>query len=131
MKIYSKINDTLIASYINANEINSYRNDLSPDSEYLQVSARDLSSGTFVKSHRHKIIKRQSDITQESWIIITGKIVADIYDIDNSFMESITIDDGGCITLYRGGHSLLASKNSIFYEIKLGPYYGNDKEDIC
>jgi predicted dinucleotide-utilizing enzyme len=56
-----------------------------------------------------------------------------IYDIDKTFIEEIIITDGGCIVLYNGGHSLTTlEENTIFYEIKTGPYFGyeNDKEDI-
>ena len=62
-----------------------------------------------------------------------GKIKALIYDIDKTLLEEITINEGGCIVLFRGGHSLTSIvDDTIFYEIKSGPYrgYENDKEDI-
>lgn len=133
-KIYSNVDaNILICSIISIEDINSYRTDLSPEREFLQVSARCLSDKTFVKAHKHKTILRETTITQEAWIVHRGKIKAMIYDIDKTFMEEIIITDGGCIVLYNGGHSLTSlEENTIFYEIKTGPYYGyeNDKEDI-
>jgi cupin fold WbuC family metalloprotein len=111
----------------------SYRTDVSPESEFLQVSARNLNNDVFVKAHKHKNIIRETNITQEAWIVHRGKIKAMIYDIDKNFLEEVTINDGGCIVLYNGGHSLTSmEENTIFYEIKNGPYFGyeNDKEDI-
>lgn len=133
-KIFSKIEpDKLISSIITIDEIGSYRTDISPNTEFLQVSARKLNGDVFVKAHKHKPILREITITQEAWIIIKGKIKATIYDIDKNFLEEVIITDGGCIVLYNGGHSLTSLEdNTIFYEIKIGPYYGheNDKEDI-
>ena len=133
-KIYSKVEpDKLISSVITMDEIGSYRTDISPNTEFLQVSARNLNGDVFVKAHKHKPVLRETTITQEAWIIIKGKIKAMIYDIDKNFLEEVIITDGGCIVLYNGGHSLTSLEdNTIFYEIKTGPYYGyeNDKEDI-
>ena len=133
-KIYSKVDPTkLISSFVSLEDIGSYRTDISPDSEFLQVSARNLNDKVFVKAHKHKPVIRETTITQEAWIIIKGKIKAMIYDIDKNFLEEVIITEGGCIVLYNGGHSLTSlENNTIFYEIKTGPYYGyeNDKEDI-
>jgi hypothetical protein len=133
-KIYSKVNpDKLISSVVSIEDIGSYRTDISPESEFLQVSARSLNDKVFVKAHKHKPILRETTITQEAWIVHRGKIKAMIYDIDKTFIEEIIITDGGCIVLYNGGHSLTSlEENTIFYEIKTGPYFGyeNDKEDI-
>jgi cupin fold WbuC family metalloprotein len=133
-KIYSKVEpNKLISSVISLEDIMSYRTDVSPESEFLQVSARNLNNGVFVKAHKHKNIIRETNITQEAWIVHRGKIKAMIYDIDKNFLEEVTINDGGCIVLYNGGHSLTSmEENTIFYEIKNGPYFGyeNDKEDI-
>ncbi len=133
-KIYSKIEkEKLISSIISLEDINSYRTDISPESEFLQVSARNLSDDVHVRAHRHKPIERVTTITQEAWIVIKGKIKAEIFDIDGAFLEDLVISDGGCVVLYCGGHSLTClQKDTIFYEIKTGPYFGyeNDKEDI-
>jgi cupin fold WbuC family metalloprotein len=132
-KIYSKKDGSLIASIIRLNDIKPYRTDISPESEFIQVSGRILEPNTYVKPHKHKPIKRETTITQECWIVLSGKIQADIYDIDDSKLDSIVINHGDCMVFFKGGHSLLSlEEDTIFYEIKNGPYYGyeNDKEDI-
>ena len=133
-KIYSRVNsEKLICTIVSLEEITNYRTDMSPESEYLQVSARRLSKNIHVKPHKHKPVERITQITQEAWFIHRGKIKAEIYDIDKTFVDEFIITDGGCIVLYNGGHSLTSiEENTIFYEIKTGPYFGyeNDKEDI-
>jgi hypothetical protein len=133
-KIYSKISeDKLIAVLIKKADLTSYRVDGCPPYEYLQVCGRMLEIGLKVGSHKHIPITRETLLTQESWIVISGRIKALIYDIDNSFLEEITISSGDCVTLLRGGHSLeVLEDNTLFYEIKNGPYFGisADKENI-
>tara|TARA_Y100001938_G_scaffold141567_1_gene211551 strand:+ start:833 stop:1246 length:414 start_codon:yes stop_codon:yes gene_type:complete len=132
--IYSKISDDkLIAVVIEKSDLASYRVDGCPSSEYLQVCGRMLEAGVKVGAHKHIPIDRQTLLTQESWIVVRGLIKASIYDIDDSLLQDITISSGECVTLLRGGHSLESLEdNTLFYEIKNGPYFGisADKENI-
>ena len=58
-KIYSKNQDQLLlASIIRLNEISDYRKDLSPDEEFLQVSARKFTELIKVEPHKHFQIER-------------------------------------------------------------------------
>ena len=130
MKIYSKIvTNKLILSVLKFNEISEKRQDISPDDEFLQVSAVKLKKNFHVKSHKHKKLKRESDITQETWIILKGKIFGKFYDLDNKFLYEDTFTSGDCVTIYRGGHEFIVlDDNTYFFEIKNGPYYGNEKD---
>lgn len=132
-KIYSLIDNHIICCYINKEEISDYRKDLSEESEIIQGSARILSQNIHVPAHKHLPIKRETVGTQEVWVIILGKILAEIYDIDDKKLTDIEISSGGAILFYRGGHSLTSlENNTIFYEFKNGPYNGkeNDKQHI-
>jgi cupin fold WbuC family metalloprotein len=125
-QIFSKLDETkLICAFVKKNQINNYRLDLSPPEEFLQVCARKLDIEVKVSPHKHTFIERQSDITQECWIILDGKLKAEIFDLDGTFLQDIILESGDCITLYRGGHSLeCLAENTLFYELKNGPYYG-------
>ena len=133
-KIYSTIEkNKLIASYIRFGEVSDHRNDLSPKEEYLQASARKVKNGTIVKAHKHLPVDRNSDITQEAWIIIKGSVLARFYDLDDVYLQDLTLFKGDMVVFYRGGHSLrVLEEDTVFYEIKTGPYLGveNDKENI-
>ena len=133
-KIYSNIDkNILICSYINKNNITKYRTDLSPDEEIMQGSARILEKGLIVEAHKHNPISRNTTGTQEAWIIISGKIKATLYDINDEKINDIELNGGDAIIFYRGGHSLtVLEDNTIFYEFKNGPYkgYKNDKKQI-
>lgn len=134
MKIFSKIHpQILVASCVLNKDISDYRNDLSPAEEFLQVSARNLKLGIKVNAHKHNPQHRKADLTQEAWIIISGKLKAVLYDLDDSFLAEITMGAGDCIVLFRGGHSLeVLEDDTKFYEFKNGPYNGieSDKQPI-
>ncbi|MFH1947494.1 MAG: hypothetical protein ABIJ23_05070 [Candidatus Magasanikbacteria bacterium] len=134
IKIFSKLEPlTLIASYISNEKISDYRNELSPASEFIQVSARNLRSDIKIKSHKHNFQDRTTNLTQEAWVIFSGKLKATLYDLDDSFLEEVILEPGDCIVLFRGGHGLeVLEDNTKFYEFKNGPYYGieTDKQSI-
>jgi len=134
IQVFSQIQkDKLLYSLLKENNISEYRSDICPDNEYLQISARLLKSGTKVKAHKHLPIHRESDITQEAWVILEGKVKATIFDLDDSICDEVILEDGDCLVLFRGGHSLeVLDKNTIMYEFKTGPYFGfeKDKETI-
>ena len=133
-RIYSNIDSSkLILTILRFNNISKYRSDLSPDSEYLQVSGRKLEKGIKVAAHKHLPILRKTDITQEAWVILEGCVEGRFYDLDNSLLYTTKIKKGDVVVLYRGGHSLeVLSEDTIFYEFKTGPYFGYeaDKENI-
>lgn len=128
-RVFSKITpDLLIYSLIKKEEINSYRQDMSPECEYLQGSARILNKDLIVSKHKHDLNKRNILYTQESWVIIEGKIKSIIFDVDSNFLNEEILEPGDCIILYRGGHELqVLEENTIFYEFKTGPYIKDDK----
>ena len=126
---YSNIDGTLICTHIYKEDINEYRTDLSPEKEILQGCARKLKNDIFVPPHRHFPVERSTIGTQESWIIIDGKVLATVYDIDNSLLSEIELPSGSCILFFNGGHSLrVLENNTFFYEFKNGPYYGFDTD---
>lgn len=127
--IKSRLNETIICSYINMDEISEYRTDLSPEKEILQGCARKLKDNIFVAPHKHLPIERATIGTQEAWVVIEGKILAALYDVDDVFLAEIELNAGSCMIFFNGGHSLkVLENNTFFYEFKNGPYYGFDTD---
>ena len=133
-RFYSKKDkNKLIFSLLRFEEICNKRIDLSPDQEFLQVCGRVMSNGIIVPPHRHIENHRETHLTQEAWVLLRGKVRASFYDINDSFLCEREVGAGDVVTMYRGGHSLeVLEDDTIFYEIKNGPYFGvsKDKEKI-
>lgn len=130
MKIYSKVDPTILLHIVNrCNEITEIRNDMCPDNEYLQAASFILNKGKTFKPHYHLPLERKTNITQESWIVIKGKIKAILYDIDHTIIAEPILEPGDCSITFRGGHNYLCmDDNTYVYEYKTGPYMGQAKD---
>jgi len=133
-RFFSRIQkEELIFSILKREQITEKRIDVSPDKEYMQVCGRIMNHGFNVAPHKHLKIHRETTLTQESWVVLKGKVRASFYDVDDTFLCDRIIESGDVVVFYRGGHSLeVLDDGTIFYEFKNGPYYGvsEDKVDI-
>ena len=125
-KIYSKVNkDILLLTLIRKDNITNDRIDLSPEEETLQVAVKSLKKGTSFKPHKHNKIRRVTDVTQESWVFLSGRVKAQFYDIDDKIILETEMFAGDCVVVLKAGHSFkVLEDNTIIYEFKNGPYYG-------
>ena len=81
------------------------------------------------KPHKHRFLERTTTRTQECWIIIQGKIKATYYDIDDKIITEKILEPGDCSITYNGAHNIdILEDNTLMYEIKNGPYMGNDRD---
>ena len=130
-KIYSKKEPQKILHIIKKKrDIIGPRQDLCEDHQFLQVALLKMESGKKIKSHKHletyKIIER----TQESLVVINGKIKAIYYDTDEKILTEKILEEGDCSITFQGGHSYEVLGDAIAYEIKTGPYQGQEKDLI-
>ena len=134
LNIYSKIDpEKIILSLIRKSEITNSRQNITPDEEFLQAGVKLTKAEDFFKAHKHLPCNKIVTTTQEAWVILDGKVEGTFYDLDDSLLCSLEMNDGDCVVIYRGGHSLkILDDNTILYEFKNGPYYGvkNDKAYI-
>ena len=133
-KIYSNVEDNkLLHMVVRKEEIQSERVNVIEDEEYLQLATMRLQKGKTFKPHKHILCPKETQIAQESWVVITGKVKAILYDLDDSIISEEILNAGDCsITLY-GGHTYeIMEDDTLVYEYKTGPYLGVefDKEFI-
>ena len=124
MEIFSKKNPKKLLGKINRFRNVSYkRNNISPPNQFLQVSTQKLKRNDFINPHIHLKNQREIKSTQETWIILKGEVLVEIYDIDKKKIKKFILKGGDIYILFSGGHSFkVLSKETIFYEIKNGPY---------
>lgn len=120
-KIYPKI---LLVSVLSANTTES-RVDAAGTDEILQASLLRLPQGKTIAPHKHLLQFRNTQGTCEAWVVISGTLQAQVFDVDNTVADTVTLSAGDCMVLYRGGHNFtVISEDAVIYEIKNGPYYG-------
>jgi hypothetical protein len=84
--------------------------------------------GKIVDPHIHNIVKREVLYAKEVLVIKKGKIRADFYTDEQDYVCSSVLDTGDIILLASGGHGFEMLADTEMYEIKQGPYAGeNDK----
>jgi len=109
-------------------DIKGERQDITPDTAFLQMALIPLSKGKGCKSHVHIENIREISNTDEIWVILKGRIKAELYYKDNKIDEE-EMKFGDFLITYRGGHRLEALEDdTIVYEIKNGPYLGFEKD---
>ncbi len=123
-RIYSKANPSVLLHIINRQtDITGTRVDLIPPTEALQVSCFSLPNGKTFRPHKHNECHKITTMTQESWIVVKGKIKAILYDLDDTIIAEEILEPGDCsITLYGGHNYLCLEEGTIVYEYKTGPY---------
>lgn len=125
-KIFSNVNPKLLLHLTsNVNEINSERVDIAPDNEFLQLAILKMKKGKTFQPHKHIDYKKVTDIAQESWFIYKGKVKCIFYDIDDTILDEVILNEGGISMTFRGGHNYeILEENTLVLEYKTGPYLG-------
>jgi mannose-6-phosphate isomerase-like protein (cupin superfamily) len=125
-KIYSKVvEDCLLLTLNRREDISTSRTDLSPAEEYLQCATKTLTKGIKFRPHRHNRLIRKTDITQEAWIFLSGRVRAKFYDLDDSIILDTELGAGDCVIVFKAGHGFeVLEDDTVLYEFKTGPYEG-------
>ena len=128
--VYSAVEPNLMLCVINRGaEIGTQRADLSPQDQYLQCATKKLTKVTTFAPHKHNELLRTTDITQEAWVFLKGRVAARFWDIDDRLIYETELGEGDAAIVFRGGHSFeVLEEDTILYEFKTGPYYGVEKD---
>ena len=99
-----------------------------PDDYSQQLAYMKHPKGKIIDPHVHNLVKREVHYTQEVLVIKTGKLRVDFYSNEHEYLESYLLTAGDIILLASGGHGFEVLEDLEMYEIKQGPYAGdNDK----
>jgi cupin fold WbuC family metalloprotein len=128
-KFYSKIQPGILLHIVyRLDEING-RTNISPDEEFLQLASIKMQKGQTFKAHRHIIVEKVTNITQESWLIIKGSVKCIFYDLDDTIIAEPILLSGDCSITFRGGHNyFILEDDTVVYEYKTGPYLGQEMD---
>lgn len=100
-----------------------------PDSLSQQLGYLPHKKGGIIKSHRHRINRREILYTQEVLFIKKGKVKVNFYDREKTYTGSEILNEGDVILLCGGWHGFNLLEDAIIIEVKQGPYMGiNDKD---
>jgi cupin fold WbuC family metalloprotein len=132
-KIYSKRDSTKLLHLVHRlNEIVE-RTNVADDTQFLQLATLRMQKGKTFKPHKHiwKTPMYDMTIAQESWVVIQGSVEVSFYDTDGTLLEKQIINRGDCSMTFEGGHTYtILEDDTVVYEYKTGPYYGQNHDKV-
>lgn len=96
-----------------------------PNSYSQQLAYMHHPEGKIIEPHVHNIVNRQVHYTQEVLFIKKGKLRVDFYTDEKEYLESYILETGDVIILASGGHGFEALEELEMFEVKQGPYAGD------
>ncbi len=91
-----------------------------------QLGYMNRPEGYVILPHRHNLVPRKVDLTQEVLFVKSGKVRVDFYDDTQVYLESRLLYPGDVILLAHGGHGFQMIEKSEIVEVKQGPYCGEE-----
>lgn len=99
-----------------------------PDSFGQQVALMKRPKGELIPAHMHLPVNRDLVGTQEVLIMKKGRMRVDLFEPDETYVSSYILESGDIVLLNEGGHGFELLEESLFVEVKQGPYAeGKDK----
>lgn len=103
---------------------------LTDPAEFLQVAGLRLVAGDNFRAHKHIPIDKTTTITQESWVVIRGTVVAYLFDLDDTLLAEVPLHAGDVSITFYGGHTYRCAEDALVYEFKTGPYLGQERDKV-
>ena len=131
--IYSKFKPNTLLHLIYRGSEFKGRTNIAPENEFLQLASIQMHKGQTFKAHKHITYEKVTNIAQESWLVIKGRVECIFYDLDDTIIARPILEVGDCSMTFRGGHNYhILEDDTLVYEYKTGPYLGieNDKKFI-
>ena len=97
-----------------------------PNDYSQQLAFMSHPLGKEIQPHIHKKVQREVNYTQETLFIRKGKLQVDFYTDEQEYVESRILKSGDVILLIKGGHGFKVLEDLEMFEVKQGPYAGDE-----
>jgi mannose-6-phosphate isomerase-like protein (cupin superfamily) len=91
-----------------------------------QLAYMQHPSGKKIVPHVHKVVRREVRQTLETLFVRKGRLRVDLYDDARRYVESRVLGAGDVILLVAGGHGFETLEPVEMFEVKQGPYAGDE-----
>jgi hypothetical protein len=82
-------------------------------------------TGKVIMPHVHNSVPREVVYTQEVLFLRRGRLRADFYDPNQTYLYSRVLEAGDVLLLIKGGHGFEVLEEIEMFEVKQGPYAGD------
>ena len=124
-----KKDNEVLARLVKAEDWNEGLGFYSDDDEVIQVGTWQYNRGKELMTHIHNEVDRTITRTNEVLYVVSGKVKAFIYDLEETLVEELMVDTGDTLILLDCGHGYeIMEDNTKVLEIKNGPYLGAETD---
>jgi hypothetical protein len=117
-------------TYIIRRELSpSATNFLTPPEFPQQVGFVVYPAGGSIEPHIHRSLVREIKGTSEVLIVKKGRCEVDIYSATKEAVATRELREGDLLLLVEGGHGFRMLEDTVFLEIKQGPYHCLDEKE--
>jgi hypothetical protein len=102
---------------------------LTPSEFKQQVGFVVYSAGGEIQRHVHRPLERHLVGTSEVLIVRRGRCEIDIYNNERELVATRELWQGDIMLMVDGGHGFRMIEDTVFIEIKQGPYTGLDEKE--
>ena len=118
-------NSEILAIIVRKEFNNEGINFFTPNDYSQQLAFMNHPAGKEIQPHIHKKVHREVHYTQETLFIRKGKLRVDFYSDDQKYLDSRILKSGDVILLIKGGHGFKVLDDLEMFEVKQGPYAGD------
>jgi hypothetical protein len=86
-------------------------------------------AGGAIQRHDHRPVERHLVGTSEVLVVQRGRCEIDIYNDDRELVATRELRQGDIMLMVGGGHGFRMLEDTVFLEIKQGPYTGVDEKE--
>ena len=87
-------------------------------------------TGGIIHRHVHRALERQLVGTSEVLVVRRGRCEMDIYNDERALVATRELGEGDIVLMVNGGHGFRMIDDTVFLEIKQGPYTGVDEKEL-
>src|SRR5438105_14279301 len=102
---------------------------LTPNDFKQQVGFVVYPKDGVITRHVHRPLERHLVGTSEVLIVRKGRAEIDVYDDDRTLVATPGLGDGDIMLMIGGGHGFRMLEDTVFLEVKQGPYTGVDEKE--
>jgi len=103
---------------------------LTPPEYKQQVGYVVYPKGGKIARHTHRAIPRSMVGTSEVLVVRRGKCEVDFFDDDRQLVATRELAAGDVMLMVGGGHGFRMLEDTVFLELKQGPYLGVDEKEL-
>lgn len=102
---------------------------LTPADFKQQVGFVVYPAGGEITPHTHRAFERHIIGTSEVLILKSGRCIIDVYNNDHALVASRELQTGDLMLMVGGGHGFRMLEDTVFLEVKQGPYTGIEEKE--